>query len=91
MADVSGEVVEVGTRDALFDPVNSTIVIKSGRKIVASGTVDRDNRFSIEIPDGLEGQLELVTSITGAAPVLFDAGDAELVVMVGRGGSNMFA
>ena len=55
MAEVSGEVVEIGTRDALFDPVNSTIIIKSGRKIVATGTVDRDNRFSIEIPDDLRG------------------------------------
>lgn len=92
MATVRGRVIEVGTRDALFDPVNANVVILSGKTPVGIGTIDRDDTFSVEIPDDLTGELELTTSIHGAANILFDAGsDAELLVMINRGGSNFLA
>jgi len=92
MATVCGELTEIGTKDALFDPIGSQVVILQGRKVVGKGLVDRGDRFEIEIGDDVKGELELQVGIVGAAPVLFTAPlDGELLVMVNRGGSNFLA
>jgi len=81
--------MEIGTKDVLFDPIGSQVTVFQGRKVVAVGKIDRADRFEIEIPDDLEGELELRVGIIGAAPVLFNAPlDGELLVMINRGGSN---
>jgi len=92
MATVTGELMEIGTKDVLFDPIGSQVMVLQGCKIVAMGKVDRADRFEIEIPDDLEGELELQVGVLGAAPVLFTAPlDGELLVMINRGGSNFVA
>lgn len=89
MALVSGELMEMGVKDVLYDPIGSQVLVLQGRKIVGSNVIDRADRFEVEIPDDIEGELELRVSVLGAAPVLFTAPlDGELLVMVNRGGSN---
>ena len=68
--------------DEIFLAPEITMQEEPGEIIINGGAV------SVEIDDDLSGELELVSSIHGAAPVLFEAGDAELIVMIGRGGSN---
>lgn len=89
MATVSGELSEIGTRDVLYDPIGSQVVILQGRKVVGKGVVDKADRFDIEIDDNVEGELELQVGLRGAAPVIFTAPfEGDLLVMVNRGGSN---
>lgn len=92
MAIVSGELMEIGVKDVLYDPIGSQVTVLQGRKVVGVAEINRADRFEVEIPDEIEGELELQVSVLGAAPVLFKMPlDGDLLVMVNRGGSNAIA
>ena len=78
---VTGVVVQIGTPDILFEPHGSSVVVLADGASVGNAIVGADHRFERELDDGVDGQLELRSSMQGAAPVVYETGDdVDLVV-----------
>jgi len=68
MAILSGDILPLNQLDPMIHAVTATVLVKQGRKTVASGTVTDDNSFVIELPDGLVGDVEVSLGLHNAAP-----------------------
>jgi len=73
MAMLTGDVLPLNKLDPMIHAVGATVLVKLGRKTVASGTVSDDGSFAIELPDDLRGEIEIQLGLHNAAPTLTDA------------------
>lgn len=72
MAILSGDVLPLNNLETMIHPVGAGVFIRLRGKTIGTGEVTKDNDFSIEVPDDLEGELEVVLGIHNAAPTLVD-------------------
>ena len=90
MATLTGELFPVNSIDDMIHAVGSVVVVLFNNQTVATGVVDKDNGFTIELPDDLEGELEIRVGIDHAAPSLVDSEGGDLHVAIYFNNSNNF-
>lgn len=83
MATLSGDIMALNRLDPMLHAVGASIVVKHAGKVIATGTVDDDESFSIEIADEVQGELEISLAMHNAAPTLAttDGGDLHVTVL----------
>ncbi|MEM7274845.1 MAG: hypothetical protein AAF547_17310 [Actinomycetota bacterium] len=89
MAMLRGEITKFGRTEEWVHAVGKTVVVQHRGQTIGAGVVDRDNRFEIELPSGIRGELEITVAAQGAAPSLVDAegDDLEVTVIYNPGGA----
>jgi len=80
MATLTGDIIPLNRLDPMFHAVGAMVVVKQGRKIVAKGEVTEDDSFSMELPEGLEGEIEIELVRVNAAPSIATANGNDLHV-----------
>jgi len=72
MAILSGDVLALNSLETMIHPVGSAVFVRLGKKTIGTGKVTDNNDFSIELPDDVVGELEVVLGMHNAAPTLVD-------------------
>ena len=66
----------------MFHAVGSVIVVRQGRKTIATTEVTDNDDFTMEIPDELRGEIEISIGLHNAAPSLAVADGNDIYVNV---------
>lgn len=69
MAKILGEVLRLNTRETVYSASGSTVLVRQHGSTIASGEVDRDEAFEIEIPSETAGEVEIILGMHFTAPV----------------------
>jgi len=84
MTTLRGEIVLFGD-EPYAHPVGAPVLIRQGNEGLAKVEVDRDNCFIVELGDDVQGEVEVVVALDGAAPVIVEldgsGGDVEVAVI----------
>ena len=72
MAILSGDIQSLNPLETTMHPVGSTVLVRLRGKVIGSAVVTDDNDFSVELPDELAGELEVILGMLNAAPTLVD-------------------
>lgn len=83
MAIVSGDILALNQLDTFVHAVGASVFVRLGGKVVGTGVVTDDDSFSIELPDDLRGEVEIVLGLHNAAPSLatLDGSDLHITVL----------
>lgn len=89
MAKLHGEIVKFGITESWVHPVDAQVVVTHRGHAVASGTVDQDDTFEIDLPDGIRGEVEVTVGTQGVAPALVevDGNDVGVTMIYNPGGA----
>ncbi len=91
MAKLTGEIMQLARNELGEHAVGATVVVSHNGSVVASGQIDREDRFEIELPAGLVGELEVTVGTEGFAPSLVEADGQDLfITLMYNAGSNYF-
>lgn len=80
MATLSGELSQFYQAEQFVHPVGSQVIVTHEGKVVAVGEIDRNDTFTIELPEGLLGEIEIVVGTVGAAPTIVEVDGSDLNV-----------
>lgn len=79
---IIGEIARLNSLDTVYNASSAIVLAIQGGKALAFAEVDRDERFEIELPDDVRGEIEIRLGLYGAAPVFAEAtGDDILVTL----------
>lgn len=70
MQKLTGDILRMNTTEAVYTAAGATVVVLQGGAPIASGTVDRDQHFEIELPVGTVGEVEVHLDRHASAPVV---------------------
>ena len=90
MATVTGEIVPLNRLDPLFHAVNSSVVVRQGRKVLGHGIVTDNDEFTIEISDDVRGEIEITLGLYNAAPSIAQADGGDIFVTLLYSNVNNF-
>jgi len=82
MAKVTGDVVRMDAFDNVRQAFGAGVVVLQDGKPVATGTVDRDDRFEIDIPDDTRGEVEIRVGLHDTASVIAQATGDDILVRI---------
>ncbi len=92
MATLTGDILSLNRLETTQHAVGSNVMVRLGRKVIGSGTVTDNDDFSIELPDDVEGELEIQLGMHNAAPTLVDYNGQDLhVTLLYSNVNNYFA
>ena len=88
MATLTGDILALNRIETTW----SDVMVRLGRKMIATGKVTDNDDFSIELPDDIAGELEIQLGMHNAAPTLVDYHGQDLhVTLLYSNVNNYFA
>lgn len=87
MTTVSGRVHKLIDSESWVHAVDAPVVVLLNGEPIGRSTIDRNDEFSVEIPDDARGEIEVRVALNGAAPsfVTAEGNDLEVLVMYNPG------
>lgn len=90
MATLTGDIMALNQLDPMLHAVGAMVMARHNRKVVGTGEVHEDHTFTIELPDDLQGELEITLALHNSAPTLATTDGTDLHVTVLYNNVNNF-
>lgn len=83
MATLGGDVLALNRLDTTMHAVGASVVVRLNGTTIGTGVVSDDDTFSIEIPHGIVGDVEVHLGVLNAAPTIasLDGSDTHITLL----------
>lgn len=83
MTKLTGDILRLNTLDTIYTAAGATVLVRQGGATIATGTVDHNEHFEIELPAGLLGDIDIQLGLPNCAPVTATVdSDEDLLVAI---------